>query len=584
MSLRVRLIILAAAACSIGLFSLTKIPLGIPGEWTWNRIEHSSGVHALLGIFQATLFFAVFCLVAWAGSRQVEVATRKELAGWLFALIGAGFAWLHSVQDVPPSGSDAAKIPFVLYYPSSSGYFYKARFEIDDTSAFLRDYETIVRHGDVLHEGTHPPGLVVLFRGLIGLTEAAPSLAAMPEALMPASAREAFDFVRDRTAGTPRALTDEDRSVIWLAAMLTQLAAVSVVVPLFFLVRLTLDREAAWRIVCFWPLVPAVAIFIPKSDVLFSFLSSLLICLWMYAVRAASRRANGFSASLSSGLWPLSPPGGEGTGSALPGWLVPVPLLLGALAGGVGWVGLFCSLAFLPVGAIALLASVLLFRKPATQANAGTQSVRRRLKTHFVWSVKHHCLPVLGGTLTFVALTTVVAVVWDLNLPRVWQLNYANHGRFYEVSPRSCIGWLLVNPVELFLALGAPLSVMLICGCWRTASDSRASFRNRIQAAFDVKHAVPLAVATVWGLLWLTGKNSGEAARLWIPLMPMALWAGAATGKKSLGLSSATPENNSPADSETIREWLIVLVIQAAVCLATVFWVTGFMKEQAGVG
>jgi hypothetical protein len=550
MSLRARLIIFAAVAFSIGLFWLTDLPLGIYGEWTWDRIDHPVGTLVLLGALQAAVFFAVFALVAWAGSIQIGTATRKELAAWLLTLIVAGFAWLHAVQDAPPAGWDSAKVPFVLYYPSSSGYFHKARYEVEDTAEFLRDYESTVRDGDVLHEGTHPPGLVVLFRGLLWFAEATPGLASLPGAVMPESAKEGFDFIDGQTVGTPQALFDRDRSVIWFAAMLTQLAAAGVIVPLFFLIRLTLDRETAWRAVCFWPLVPAVAMFIPKSDVLFSFAACLLVCTWLYAVRAASMRLSVF-----------------------------VPLLLGALAGAIGWLGLFCSLAFLPAGAIAVLASVSLFRSPlrGDESDAGKASRAARLGS----SAKLHSLPALGGILSFVALTIIVALAWDLNLPRVWQLNYANHARFYEVSPRSYFGWLLINPVELTLALGAPLAVMLFFSRRRPAADEVGfSFAQRAALAFgNPKNAAPVAVGLVWGLLWLTGKNSGEAARLWIPLMPLVIWAGA--GAWSRAQSNVSPESlDENEQRQSSRDWLVVLAVQATVCLLTVLRVSGFMKER----
>lgn len=543
MSLRVRLIIFAAAALSIGLFSLTEIPLGIPGEWTWNRIRYSDGFWLTLpAVLLALAAFAVFALVAWSGGRRVVESSRAELSGWLLALMATGFIWLHAVQNTPPAGLDAAKSPFVLYYPSSSGYFFKASYEVENTSDFLRDYEETVRNGDTLHEGTHPPGLFVLFRGLIAFAKAAPDVAALPQILLPQSGQDGFDFIRSMS---PRPLTERDQTVLWLAAMLTQLAAVLVIVPLFFLIRLTVDRVTAWRAICFWPLVPAVAVFIPKSDVLFAFGASLLVCLWLYSVRVAS-----FGRSTSDRT---------------------AALILGAAAGAVGWLGLFCSLAFLPAGAISVFASVLLFRKPRTEAEADESS----FKTHLLWSARLHLLPLAGGVVSFVALTSLVWAVWDLNLLRVWQINYANHARFYEVSPRSYFGWLLVNPLELTLALGAPLAVLVVCGVCNKAAKEKAN--TGLRALFGLRLAAPFAVGLIWGLLWLTGKNSGEAARLWIPLMPLAVWAGAAVWGQDETSEKAEPE-------DATRDWLLALGFQAFVCLATVLLVTGFLKEQGGAG
>ena len=544
MSLRVRLIIIAAAALSIGLFFLTEIPLGIPGEWTWNRIRYTDGFWLTLpAVLLALAAYAVFALIAWAGERRITESSRAGWSGWLLALMATGFAWLQVVQNTPPAGLDAVKFPFVLYYPSSSGYFFKANYEVGSSAEFLRDYEEAVRNGDTLHEGTHPPGLFVLFRGLIAFSEAAPDVAALPQIVLPQSGEDGFEFIRSMS---PRPLTEQDQAVLWLAAMLTQLAAVLVIVPLFLLIRLTLDRVTAWRAVCFWPLVPAVAVFIPKSDVLFAFGSSLLVCLWLYSVRATSsvpsisQRATAF--------------------------------FLGVAAGAVGWLGLFCSLAFLPAGAIAVVAAVLLFRKSHTEAEDADFS----LKAQFLWSARQHFFPLTGGVVSFVMLTGLVWAVWDLNLFRVWQINYVNHTRFYEVSPRSYFGWLLVNPLELTLALGAPLTVLVACGVCREGAREKAGVG--IRALLETRLAVPVAVGLIWGLLWLTGKNSGEAARLWIPLMPLALWAGAAVWDHQ--------ENSSDkveSEDDATREWLIALGVQALVCLVTVLLVTGFLKEQGGV-
>ncbi len=545
MSLRVRLIIFAAAALSIGLFFLTEIPLGIPGEWTWNRIRYTDGFWLTLpAVLLALAAYAVFALIAWAGERRITESSRAEWSGWLLALMATGFAWLHVVQNTPPAGLDAAKSPFVLYYPSSSGYFFKANYEVGSLVEFLRDYEDTVRNGDTLHEGTHPPGLFVLFRGLIAFAEAAPDVAALPQIVLPQSGEDGFAFIRSIS---PRPLTEQDQAVLWLAAMLTQLAAVLVIVPLFLLIRLTLDRVTAWRAICFWPLVPAVVVFIPKSDVLFAFGSSLLVCLWLYSVRATSS-----APSISQRA---------------------TAFLLGAAAGAVGWLGLFCSLAFLPAGAIAVVAAVLLFRKSHTEAEAADFS----LKAQFLWSARQHFFPLTGGVVSFVMLTGLVWAVWDLNLLRVWQINYINHTRFYEVSPRSYFGWLLVNPLELTLALGAPLAVLVACGVRREGAREKVGVG--IRALLEARLAVPVAVGLIWGLLWLTGKNSGEAARLWIPLMPLALWAGAAVWDHQENSS----DKEEPEDDAT-REWLIALGVQALVCLVTVLLVTGFLKEQGGVG
>src|SRR5207253_327112 len=88
-----------------------------------------------------------------------------------------------------------------------------------------------------------------------------------------------------------------------------------------------------------------------------------------------------------------------------------------------------------------------------------------------------------------------------------------NHAGFYSHFPRTHWKWLLVNPVELTVAAGVPLTVLAIwsiVGQWRRA---------------DVRQTGHIwAWLVALGLLWLSGKNMGEAARLWIFLMPFLVW------------------------------------------------------------
>ena len=90
----------------------------------------------------------------------------------------------------------------------------------------------------------------------------------------------------------------------------------STVVPLFSLLRRACSRETAWRIVCLWPLVPALAVFHPVSDLWLPFFGTLFLAVWG---RAWSHRS----------------------------WLV------GLLAGGVMSVAMRFSLAMLPVAFLA---------------------------------------------------------------------------------------------------------------------------------------------------------------------------------------------------------------------------------------
>jgi hypothetical protein len=285
--------------------------------------------------------------------------------------------------------------------------------------------------------------------------------------------------------------------VLWLTTLIAMTLTAATVWPLYGHLRATCDRQTAWTATAFWPTVPAAAMFLPKSDAVFPFFACLALFVLM---RSLQRRS----------LW------------------------RGMLAGVVLFLSLFTSLAFLPV---------MLFGGLATIA-FGLRDPDRQL------GLKKLVPPVIG---VLIGLLVPILALWLGGLPNmltVWGWNLHNHAGFYEQFPRTYWKWLLINPLELGFALGAPLAIAAICGGpWR---------RPLSWSHADVMAAIAIGV---WATLWLSGKNSGEAARLWVLLMPATVWI-AALGWQRAGISPS-------------RRW-IWLALQLAVCIATVHRVAGF--------
>jgi methylthioxylose transferase len=86
-------------------------------------------------------------------------------------------------------------------------------------------------------------------------------------------------------------------------------------------------------------------------------------------------------------------------------------------------------------------------------------------------------------------------------------LNQQNHARFYDEYRRTYGAWVLINPLELALALGIPASTYAIVGLLSARSVPRAAW----------------ATLAVLALLTLSGRNLSEVARLWLPFMPPLL-------------------------------------------------------------
>ena len=556
--------VLLAASASLGVLWLTGWPLGVPGEWTWDRMptELDSGMNGL-GAAVAAGLFVVVVRVGWKRMNRVtrRPVSRGEVCGWLVALVGMSFAWLWIVQEAAPVKNRLGKAAFVLYYSSSSGYFTKARYEEPSPGRLLAGYEDLMRERDVLHVGTHPPGLFLVFQGLIAACEFSPPLAAFLDATQPASFREACDVIATNSlrAKSAHAVLPLDRRVLWLATLLVMLSVSLVVVPLYGVVRLTHDRAAAWLTAALWPAVPAAAVFVPKSDVVYALVGMMFVWLWLLAVK---RRSMG----------------------------------LALLAGLIAWCGLMCSLAFLPVflfaGLVTLGARSFGLGLVALDGNeedpltltlspedGGEGTGRETLEARCSVPVSQLAVPISQRPAPFVWLSTlvrqliptiaaaamgfIVPTLWlgwlgRVNLLVVWWLNYQNHAGFYAQYQRTYWKWLLVNPVELCLAAGVPVALLAAMSVLRLTKERRSTLM-----------AVAWSMLFVGGLLWLTGKNSGEAARLWIVFLPWLVWLA--------GPLLAEAETNSK--ERWLRPAWIVMAIQFMVCLLTVARVSGFHFE-----
>lgn len=515
----------------------TSIPLGIPGEWTWDRtLVEPDLFWNLFGGTVAGAIFILFVRQAWTRFEDFTGRTseRWEILAWLSGLAVFSFAWLWVVQEISPVQSRLGKAPFVLYYASSSGYFTRARFDQPDPSRLLKGYEDLMREGDVLHTGTHPPGLFLVFHGLISICESSPGLSAFLDETQPYSFREALDIIATNALRrqVPRPLQPLDRRVLWLATLCVMASASLAVFPLYGLIRLSVPAQVAWVGAALWPAVPAVAIFIPKSDVAFSLIGLCILWFWISAWENGS-------------------------------------ILRAALAGLATWAGLLCSLAFLPV---VLLAAALTFVSivPSRTTSIGIHAGARMPGLGWRRGI---CL--LAASVAFIL---PIALLWHfegINLLTVWRLNYRNHAGFYQQFPRTYWKWLLINPMELAYAAGWPVACLAAWGCFRILrSGAGGSPAERKQ------WATCFCVVSVWGLLWLTGKNSGEAARLWIVFLPWLVWL-ASFQIHYFGMQSTGEKCEY---SLRDRQVLLLLALQFTVCLLTVCHVTGFHNEWGNAG
>jgi hypothetical protein len=499
------------SAATLAVLWATSWPLGVPDEWVWLRLltHADTGLNLALAVIGSV----VYLTVVWVGGTRLmtDGVTRLETGAWVLVLAASAFGWLWCVQETAPAAGQLGKAPFVLFYPGASGYFTHVRSVEPNPQKFLAGYEALMEQGDVLHVGTHPPGLFCAFYGFAWLVDAVPALTPWLLDTQPESVREAFVQIATNTARTPHPLQPRDAAILWLAALVAMACAAGTVIPLFGLFRWTLSRPGAFAAAALWPAVPAAAVFLPKSDAAYPLLSTLVV----WAVVATWRKPS------------------------LPG---------GVVAGLLAWLGLFCSLAFLPVYAFAGCWCAVDWWQ--------TESSQRRAT-----------LLARGPTLLAAVLgfSTPIVALWfatGMNLPNVWWWNYRNHAGFYAQFTRTYALWLCENPLELGFAVGWPImgAALWIAARWLAARER--SGRTR----------AVLVGGGVWLLLWLTGKNSGEAARLWLLLMPGVVWLAAhfADPEPAAGLTYPEP---------AYRRQLALLAVALVVCTFTVHRVSGFHME-----
>ncbi|MCA8989653.1 MAG: hypothetical protein KDA78_18540, partial [Planctomycetaceae bacterium] len=151
----------------------SSLPLGVTGEWVWPRIPADQ-----VDLF--SLVFSVFAvgiyLALWERSRR-RIAETNRL-DWQAALVILLAAILLPIwfRSIPFGIYGTSGMPWVTYFPRMSGYFSAAVESEGKLQQELAGYEGLVAQGDYLHEGTHPPGLLIYFSGLNSLCKSSPVL------------------------------------------------------------------------------------------------------------------------------------------------------------------------------------------------------------------------------------------------------------------------------------------------------------------------------------------------------------------------------------------------------------------------
>ncbi|MDB5350945.1 MAG: hypothetical protein JWN86_2192 [Planctomycetota bacterium] len=259
------------------------MPTGIRGEWEWPRIA----VRPLpLDFLLAGVGIVAFSGVAAIGAASLRTSTsRARESLWVLGLLVASVGAQLIALSGAPTGYGLTKW-VTLALPGSSGYLSVAKSQMRDPWKFWVDYPTWIKSQDALHVGTHPPGLFLVSRAVLGLMESHPELARWVVGHVPESISAGMKIV-------PAELSRPERAAVAALGALTLLACAATVVPIYWLARANLSATTAWTAAALWPLVPSAILFQPAADTAFPLLatSALALAAWGGLGRAVAAGA-----------------------------------------------------------------------------------------------------------------------------------------------------------------------------------------------------------------------------------------------------------------------------------------------------
>lgn len=422
-------------------------PLGVPGEWEWSRLRTQAPVRPF-DIAVALMAPAAYGLFVGFGAHALaRRPLRRIREAAMVALLFLSAVILQWIEiESAPYGYGLSRWPIGLGSMGAGGYYRFARTVVRDGSSFLEDYPRWIIDQDDLHIGTHPPGLFVLHHAVERFARSHPRFSASLAGHAPESIKDGFRAFQGKYGWEV-----PDLAAFMLIGAGTMLACCGTLVFVYLLARAETDAVTAWASAALWPLAPAAILFQPTADTAYPCLATAALAATAWSIRSdRGRLALAFAAGLALAL------------------------------------GMFFTLAFLPVGFI-----------------AGLMHVLRREKR----------LERLAATaLGFLIPVLLFWAVTGANPFLIWKWNLVHHSGFYKRFHRTYAMWVWVNAAELACAVSLPIAIWLSAALFRPPLPPKST----------------LATLATLVILDLSGRNLSEVGRLWLPFMPPLL-IGAAT-------------------------------------------------------
>ena len=463
---------LTAAMCAA---AVLHAPAGIAGEWDWEYASKAnwSNLGVVLGCLGAFL-------VAFHYGLRVYPTARPAWRRSLVAMLLPGIFVTHlAVASLGQYG--LMEQAWVVLNPWETGAYFQEvrRLErgvlaaapgltgplgyIDNFDEYIdRNWQD---YGDATdtRRNVHPPGNTMLFYGLKKLAE---SDLRVGDAALGGATIASVTVRESRKSEEVWSRLGSLAPAVFTAVFFFQFLAGLVLIPTLILAGHLIGKQVPLFAATLAAFVPSVFLFEPSPDQSYALLAMFI---WLFVYLALSRQ---------SGVWAM-------------------------LAGGTVYFGLFFSLVYLVVVAMAggcVLFALVRQDSPVGYLRGNWRALARLLAY---------------GVLGFAVPMAAMGLFLGYDTTRVVTLCWRNHARFYdwEQFPRTYWKWLRVNPFELLIFAGGSASALFLAALVSEWQKPRVQRRRQLNPYL-------WGFLLVMGLLWLSGKNSGEAARLWMPFMP----------------------------------------------------------------
>ncbi|HYU42409.1 MAG TPA: hypothetical protein VEQ84_09665 [Vicinamibacteria bacterium] len=412
-------------------------PAPYPPEWQWPLREGvvSGPLWPALVAVLAILALLALSGTAWARSRPAR-AQRVLLA--LASVLG--LALPLALVALEPDGVLPTIFGRVAYRTATSYYTVALSPEAADPLEFLRRHDELLptfRKG-AKHAATHPPGPVLVYRGLIALCDHAPGLT---RAVLKLSGLLETNPLRARPEHAA-----SSRAAAVLGGVLILLACVLTAWPVAALARgVGCGPLASARLGLLWTLLPGPVLLLPQFD------------------QALALPVAASAAALASALRAERPRRGA------------VWAIASGLAGGLAVALSYGAPAFLALGGVAVLAASV----------AGGVKLTRALRWCALAAL------VTAGVFAAPALVGHHPIASARAALRI-------HREFFT-QPRDYAVWLVFDPLDLAVFIGLPVAVSLVFAAVRSARRGIARARLQPDEAFRLGALAALLVLLVSG-------------------------------------------------------------------------------------